>query len=63
TRTRRQLPSQLALSPHDGVPVESVVNFDTIHTLRRSAFRRQVSTLTDARMAQACRALRAAVAC
>jgi mRNA interferase MazF len=39
------------------------VNFDNVHTTPRHAFRRRVATLSDARMAEACRALRAAVGC
>jgi len=63
TRTRRGLVSELVLMPEDGVPTECVVNFDNIHTIPRSAFRRRVTLLPARRMAQACRALRDAVAC
>ncbi len=63
TRTRRGLASELVLLPEDGVPTECVVNFDNIHTLPRSAFRRRVTLLAAPRMAQACRVLRDAVGC
>jgi mRNA interferase MazF len=64
TRTRRGLVSELVLTPtDDGVPTECVVNFDNIHTVSRSAFRRRVMLLPAARMAQACRAFRDAVGC
>jgi mRNA interferase MazF len=64
TRTRRSLVSELVLTPtDDGVPTECVVNFDNIHTVPRSAFRRRVTLLPAPRMAQACRAFRDAVAC
>lgn len=63
TRTRRGLVSELALTTADGVPTDSVVNFDNIHTIRREALRRPVATLSGARMADACRALRAATGC
>ncbi len=64
TRTSRGLRTELALTvAHDGVPSDSVVSFDNLHTLARSSFRRHVTTLSAARMALACRALRAAVAC
>ncbi len=64
TRTRRGLRSELVLTvADDGVPSDCVASFDNLHTLPRSAFRRRVATLGAARMAQACRALRAAVAC
>jgi len=63
-RTRRGVVSELLLtSSDDGVPSDCVVSFDNLHTLPRSAFRRQLTTLSGARMARACRAMRAAIAC
>lgn len=63
TRTRRGLVSELPLSRADGVPTESVVNFDNIHTIPRETFRRRVATLPAERMAEACRTLQAATGC
>lgn len=64
TRTRRELVSELLLTPaDDGVPSECVVNFDNIHAVSRSAFRRRVTALSARRMTQACRVLRDAVGC
>ena len=64
TRTRRELVSELALTPaEDGVPSDCVVNFDRLHTLPSDAFRRRVTTLSAARMDGACRALAAATGC
>ena len=64
TRTHRGLASEMVLAPsEDGVPTECVVNFDNIHTVPRSAFRRRVTLLSGHRMAQACRVLRDAVGC
>jgi mRNA interferase MazF len=64
TRTRRGLVSELVLTRQDdGVPSDCVVNFDNVHTIPRSIFRRRVRTLSTARMAQACRTLRDAVGC
>lgn len=64
TRTRRELVSELVLTvAHDGVPSDCVVNFDSIHTLTRSTFRRRVTQLSARRMAQACRTLRDATGC
>jgi mRNA interferase MazF len=46
TRTHRGLASELELTVlDDGVPSDCVVNFDNLHTLPRSAFRRRVATL------------------
>ena len=64
TRVRRGLVAELELTPvDDGVPTECVVNFDNLHTLRRDSFRRRVAQLSASRMAEACRALRAALDC
>lgn len=63
TRTRRGLVSELELTRADGVPTDSVVNFDDIHTIPRSTFRRKVTELPAARMAEACRTLQAATGC
>ena len=63
TRTRRGLVSELELARADGVPTDSVVNFDNIDTVPRDTFRRKVATLPAARMAEACRTLQAATGC
>jgi len=64
TRTKRGLVSELVLTAQeDGVPSDCVVNFDNVHTLPRSTFRRQVTRLSSRRMAQACRTLRDATGC
>ena len=64
TRTRRGLVSELELGPgDDGVPTECVVNFDNLHTVPRASLRRRVTTLSAARMAQACRTLLDATGC
>lgn len=63
TRSIRGLPSELPLTIDDGVPVESVVNFDTIYTIPRQAFRRRVTQLSPVRMEEACQALKAATGC
>lgn len=63
SRTRRGLVSELELTRADGVPTDSVVNFDNIHTIPRETFRRRVVTLSPARMAEVCRVLQAAMGC
>lgn len=63
TRTRRGLVSELPLTRADGVPTDSVVNFDNIHTIPRATFRRKVAALPAERMAEACRTLQAATGC
>jgi mRNA interferase MazF len=64
TRTQRELVSELQLTAlGDGVPTDCVVNFDNMHTVPRSAFRRRVALLSEARMAEACRTLHDALGC
>jgi len=64
TRTKRDLVSELELSAsRDQVPTDCVVNFDNVHTIPRTVFRRRIATLSPSRMAQACHALRDAVGC
>lgn len=64
TRTRREIVSELELTPEvDGVPTECVVNFDNIHTLDRESFRFQVTQLSPQRIAESCRVLRDATGC
>jgi mRNA interferase MazF len=64
TRTRRELVSELALTTiDDDLPTDCVVNFDNVHTVPREAFRRRITSLSDARMGEACRVLRDAMGC
>lgn len=63
TRTVRGVVSELPLTTADGVPTDCVVSFDNVHTLPRTAFRRRIVRLSDGRMAQACRVMRAATGC
>jgi mRNA interferase MazF len=63
TRTVRGLMSELPLTVDDGLPESCVAAFDNIHTLRRTAFRRRICQLPEARMQEACRVLNLALGC
>lgn len=63
TRTRRGLVSELPLTREDGLPTACVANFDNIHTISHALFRRKVTSLSPARMAEGCRTLAAATGC
>jgi mRNA interferase MazF len=63
TRTRRGLVSEMVLTEADGVPADSVVNFDSLHTIPRATFRRSVEVLPTARLAEMCRTVQAAIGC
>ena len=64
TRTRRGIISELPLTArHDGVPSNSVVNFDAVHTVPRSAFQRRVTQMSAKRLEEACETLKTATGC
>ncbi len=54
TRTVRGLLSELPLGTGDGMPETCVATFDSVHTLRRAAFRRLITRLSTAKMDEAC---------
>ena len=64
TRTVRGLVSELDLTAaEDGVPTDCVINFDNLHTIPRSSFRRLITKLEPPRLADACQTLRDATSC
>ncbi len=63
TRTIRGLTSELRLGVADGMPAECVASFDNIHTVRREAFRTRITTLSAARLDEACATLHRALGC
>lgn len=63
-RSRTGAPPRTGLTPEDdAVPSACVVNFDNLHTLPREALGRRITTLSSARMHQACSVLGAATGC
>jgi mRNA interferase MazF len=64
SRTVRGLVSELELTAAaDGVPTDCVANFDNIHTIPRTVFRRLIIKLEPPRLAEACQRLRDATGC
>lgn len=63
TTTVRDIPTEVRLSPEDGVPRECAANFDNLFTLQRSRFERRITQLTGPRLQQVCRAYRFAAGC
>ena len=63
TRTVRGLQSELLLDLADGMPERCVASFDNLHTLRRSVFRRRITSLGPARMSEACQILDRSLGC
>jgi mRNA interferase MazF len=63
TSTVRSIPSEVALAEDEGLLHESVANFDNLQLVSRACFVRRIGALSTAKLADACRALRFAVAC
>lgn len=63
TSTIRGIPTEVALTADDGLLHPSVANFDNLQLVPRTRLIRHVGALTDAKLAEACGALRFAVAC
>ena len=63
TSTIRGIPTEVALSRDDGLLHASVANFDNLQLVSRAHLIRPVGALTGAKLSEACRALRFAVAC
>jgi mRNA interferase MazF len=63
TRTARGIPTELTLGPDDGMPVDCVASFDNLRVVPKANLVDQICTLGPVRLAEACSALRAAVAC
>lgn len=63
TTTVREIPTEVALGPDDGLPRDCAANFDNVFTLHRSRFERRISRLTDDRLDEVCQAYRFAVEC
>ena len=63
TSTVRGIPSEVALTRDDGLLHPSVANFDNLQLVPRARLVRHVGTLSGAKLVEACRALRFALAC
>jgi len=59
----RGLPSEVRVGVAEGLKHDSVVNLDRLQTIDQRRLRHYVGSLSDARMAQVCRALEIATGC
>ncbi|OGO36698.1 MAG: hypothetical protein A2147_03445 [Chloroflexi bacterium RBG_16_57_8] len=57
TRTIRTIPSEVRLGAEDGMASECVADLDDILTIRRPRLIRQITTLSEERMAEVDRAI------
>jgi mRNA interferase MazF len=63
TRTVRNVPTELALGPDDGMPTDCAASFDNLRVVPKAYLVDRVCTLEPNRLVEACTALRAAVDC
>ena len=63
TRTIRGIPTELLLGPEDGMPSECAASFDNLRVVPKAYLVDRLTSLNPVRLADACRALRAAVDC
>lgn len=63
TRTVRNIPTELALGPDEGMPVDCAVSFDNLRVVPKACLVDRQCALDAGRMLEACAALRLAVDC
>lgn len=63
TRTIRGIPSEFELGLDDGLPVPCAATFDNMRPIEQAFLIERICQLRSHRMAEACTALRTAVAC
>ncbi|MCY7300996.1 MAG: type II toxin-antitoxin system PemK/MazF family toxin [Ilumatobacteraceae bacterium] len=64
SRTIREIPTELALGPEEGLPVECVATFDNLETIDwRGVLTTRIGAIAAARRPDLCRALRSMSAC
>ena len=63
TRNVRDIPTEVALGPGEGLPELCAATFDNLQPIRRSFLTQRVGRLDDSRQSELCRALRAFADC
>ena len=63
TRTIRGIPTEVALDRADGMPAECALTLDNVGPIRPSLCTERITTLSDERMDEACKALGRATSC
>jgi mRNA interferase MazF len=63
TRTVRSIPTEVALGPAEGLPVDCAASFDNIRPVAKSALTRRIGALGRDRLPELCEAVRAALDC
>jgi mRNA interferase MazF len=63
TRTVRGIPTEVALGPVDGMPIDCAATFDNLRVIPKAHLVERLCTLDTRRVLEACGALRAAIDC
>lgn len=63
TRTKRGIPTEVALDRTDGMPVDCVLTADNLTLIDGSYLTRRITSLTGPRMRSVCEAVRIATGC
>ena len=63
TRTVRDIPTEIALGPPEGLSEQCAATFDNLQPIRRSFLTQRVGRLGDARRSELCQALSALADC
>ena len=63
TRTIRDIPTEVALGPDEGLPTECVAALDAVLSFPKSMLTRRMGSVPPARGDELCEALKAAVDC
>jgi mRNA interferase MazF len=63
TRTIRSIPTEVELSPTDGMPDTCVVTLDNVRTVPKALLTERITSLSGARVREVCTALGRATGC
>jgi mRNA interferase MazF len=63
TRTVRGIPTEVSLSPADGMPADCVLSFDNLATVPKALLTERITALAPERLDELCAALDAATGC
>jgi mRNA interferase MazF len=63
TRTVRGIPTEVVLSPDEGMPAECALSFDTLTTVPKALLTERITEVAEHRRDELCLALRAASGC
>jgi mRNA interferase MazF len=63
TRTVREIPTEVPLSPGEGMPAECAISLDNLRTVPRRLLTEPIASLSGAKLHEVCEALNLATGC